>query len=531
MDVQAGASIETGLPSPQVRWRIGFWPALALAIVCAVLTANVYRAATQPITHDEAVTYDSFLAEKQYRIFTRFDANHHLLHTYLCLVSTTLLGASEFSLRIPSLCGGALYLVMCLKLCRLLYGRGPLCLLGVAILCLNPFLMDFLSLARGYSLALGFCAWTLYELARFSHGARQPALAGKSSPGIRRLSILMALTVLSNLTFVPVIAALGLVLGAVLLIDVRHAACPPSVRMCVVRLWKGLVLPGLLLLLVLGTALWRARSKDFYVGEDTILMSTHGIVWASLAHHHTTWLLDTEGPLFIGAASLLWFWGCLCLVGGLAICCGAALCRWLRSGTPLAMLAVHDRFLLLSGLGSLLMLGIIYSMHSLLHVKYPFERTGLYLVPILSLGACSTVKKLLSFPGTSRAAGGVAFAVMSVVALQFGAQWHTGYYRAWQYDSATRRMFDAICNRHPGGEGRVRVAASTILAPSLNFYRLTRGVRWMDEIKPATSTQSCDYYVLAPKAPNPDGPLLPLIIDPEVGTVLGTTRPAAPVGN
>src|SRR5438874_9715791 len=117
---ETGLAESATLNEPR-RWRTVICPALALALLGAILIANVYRASTQSVTHDEAVTYESFLAQKQYRIFTRFDANHHLLHTHLCFLTTFLFGASELSMRLPSLCGGVLYLWMCYRLCRFLY--------------------------------------------------------------------------------------------------------------------------------------------------------------------------------------------------------------------------------------------------------------------------------------------------------------------------------------------------------------------------------------------------------------------------
>ena len=76
----------------------------ALWLVC------LYRAVTQSIVHDEALTYQLYLAGPAARIFDLYDANHHFLNTLLMKVSVSLFGLSEWSMRLPALAGSALYL-------------------------------------------------------------------------------------------------------------------------------------------------------------------------------------------------------------------------------------------------------------------------------------------------------------------------------------------------------------------------------------------------------------------------------------
>ena len=85
----------------------------------------------------------------------RYDANHHVLLALLARASAQLLGPSEFSLRLPVLAGGAIYLFAAIPLLRRFLPSGPLFFLTYCALTLNPFLLDFLSAARGYGLALG----------------------------------------------------------------------------------------------------------------------------------------------------------------------------------------------------------------------------------------------------------------------------------------------------------------------------------------------------------------------------------------
>ena len=109
---------------------------LAVLVLAVVFAANVYRARTQSFTADEAVTYNNYVSAPLRATLTDFDANNHVLNTLLEKVSAALFGASEFTLRLPSLAGGALYLAAVFLLCRRLFGQGPLLVVSVATLAL-----------------------------------------------------------------------------------------------------------------------------------------------------------------------------------------------------------------------------------------------------------------------------------------------------------------------------------------------------------------------------------------------------------
>ena len=65
-----------------------------MALLGLIFAVNVYRAATQSITHDEALTYELFVAAPWTVVFNAYDPNHHVLHTILSKVTVGLLGVS-----------------------------------------------------------------------------------------------------------------------------------------------------------------------------------------------------------------------------------------------------------------------------------------------------------------------------------------------------------------------------------------------------------------------------------------------------
>src|SRR5260370_38475287 len=95
----------------------------AFAILLFAFGVAVYRAKTQPIAHDEALTYEWFLDQGVYDVL-RYNAANHVLQTLLAKPIVKVLGVSEFALRIPTRVGARAYLTCRYLLCRKRFGDG-----------------------------------------------------------------------------------------------------------------------------------------------------------------------------------------------------------------------------------------------------------------------------------------------------------------------------------------------------------------------------------------------------------------------
>lgn len=129
---------------------------IALALLCGLFAVNVYRAATQSITTAEALEFDRRIRPPLRDILPHFDLGNHLLLTILIKRSVGLLRLSEFSMRLPSLLCGALYLWAVYRISWRTFGTSPLFVAAVALLSLNPLVLDALSSARAGGMALAF---------------------------------------------------------------------------------------------------------------------------------------------------------------------------------------------------------------------------------------------------------------------------------------------------------------------------------------------------------------------------------------
>src|SRR5690349_3614150 len=111
------------------------------------------RACVQSITIDEADTYLSYVAP-QFPTQWSPSANNQILNTLLMRLSTSLFGPSNLTLRLPALIGAAVFIVAVLSIVRSLSSELTLSWPLFVCMVYNPFIMDHLVVARGYSLAL-----------------------------------------------------------------------------------------------------------------------------------------------------------------------------------------------------------------------------------------------------------------------------------------------------------------------------------------------------------------------------------------
>ena len=166
---------------------------LSILLLLALFALNLYRAQTQSIVIDEAYTYNLFVDGPAANLLKIYDANHHVLHSVLCRISIRLFGLSELSMRLPSLLGGLFYMITALRLSRYVFGPGWFSLLSFSLLTMSPAVLDYMSAARGYGLALAFFIWALFHLTLY--------LVERRERSIVKAGIGLALAVGCNLTF------------------------------------------------------------------------------------------------------------------------------------------------------------------------------------------------------------------------------------------------------------------------------------------------------------------------------------------
>jgi hypothetical protein len=506
-------------------------PAVGAAVVLAavVFALDVYRAVTQSITHDEALTFHMYVLRPAGRIFTDFGANDHVLHSLMAWASVRMFGISEWALRLPALLGGLLYLVSALRVCRRVFGGGWTFLLAFGLLALNPLLLDFQSLARGYGLGMAFSMYAIGNLLG--------ALAGRESgrPGtgphgrLFRASVGLGLSVAANLTFVPLVFGLLLLTAVAILAQQRRLPGGAKTTGSIVLSLALLLLPCAAVAGALLTVpLLNYKSGGFFVGMLSIFNTGVNLIEHALGHQPDAW------PLRVGSYPYMLVRGALLVLAG-PVLLAAALIRFVmvirtwRGKTSVAELSNMDRCHYLVG-GSLV-LGVLATVaaHHVFGFAYPIDRTGLWIVAVVQLFTVALAADALKRGALPRAVAVVVLAGLWALLVQYGSQIQAREYAVWRYDAGTRAIFDEI-KRQNDREPRetVVVRCNWLYEPALNFYRIARRAQWMPVVERGYDPYDVqgDWLVILPQAePRPVDELVEVRYeDPISGTILGIPR-------
>jgi hypothetical protein len=189
------------------------WPSILVSLW--FFAYAVLRAVRVGLTYDEAAAFFRYIATDVPSVFNTgalsvfsFEvATNHFLNTVLTKVCCLLAGDSEFVLRIPSLIGFAVYLFFSWSILRR-FTRPAVALPMLALLNLNPYLLDFFALSRGYSLGLGFLMGAVFFLIRLVDRAPEGIV---SRGDIVRVLAFAAAAVMANLALLNVYVAVFLV--------------------------------------------------------------------------------------------------------------------------------------------------------------------------------------------------------------------------------------------------------------------------------------------------------------------------------
>lgn len=384
----------------------------------------ILRAALQSITIDEA---DSFM------IFARGDwpgplypsSGNHVLNTLLSRWSVACFGLSELSLRVPAILGAALYISASYSLCRLISSRLLLQAPLFISLVYNPFVMDYLTTARGYSLALGLLITAIGIVAQ--------AMLGNRPRLLRQCTIASACVGLSftaNFSFAFVDLAV-ISLFCVWIMRHRGQEKPAAII-------TACALPGLLAaLLICGYTLWHWPPGQLFAGATSLSEMFHSVVADSFdGTENRRWLQDMKAT-FAAVAVLL---------------------------IPVLALDLHGRrrtFFKYTAAVLLTALTLHWAAFQTAHLPLPKDRTAVFLAPLITLLFGTALAARLRVTG---------WLTLATASLWFLSCLRLGYFKEWRYNSDSRQLYQVLheVNQRCGVK---RVVTAWFYVAALNFYR------------------------------------------------------------
>lgn len=450
-------------------------------LLIVVLLLNCYRAANQSITVDEANTYENFVSRPILKSLTTYDAGHHILHTFACILFVRMFGAGVLPLRLTSLIFSFVYLWAVWRLSVQLFPSSSLSLVGAALFALNPSVFDFMSAARGYGMALAFFAWAM--LAAFQI-CEEISLVGQCAPRIiTKMAILAALSVGANLTFAFPVAALFAAVALILYREVGSGA----VRL----IFVSLVLPAAATFALFAAPLLAAKRDDFYFGANSLQETMHSLYQASF---NQDWplidvLQNTRDPIHAFLPYVLLF------LGGVAI---LATIRLLSSSSERDARSPQRLFL---GLCVSVLVGsvvLLAAAHHIANVLYPYSRTSLYILFLCPLVVLLANLQFIRSGGAWRAAGSIGMAASTLVALLYTFELRTQWYGDWRFDAGTASLMHHLSALRKGSApASGRLSASWQLQPSAEFYREIYHIDWLRPVIREVPSCEDDYFLIA----------------------------------
>ena len=465
-----------------------------------MLAVSIYRAATQSITHDEARVFLLYMQGSVRHAFTYTGIQNHVLQAFLSRLVLTVLPASAFAIRIPTLVATAIYCAAVIWIAERLFDNRWMRWTVVATLTLHPYLLDFFSAARGYGLMLAFLLLATALL-----------LPGVTS--LRERTATAAAAVCLGLAIAATTACMFAVAGII---------CAVFISRALSQRWRDAVLQtaalGLIAVVVasipLANQLYRTTGKDyefaFNLGGNNLLLQTASLVRASVSRvnpYLTAMTAVTAGQLVALVVALA-------VVAASIVSAVTRLSRW-------HSLDARDRAVVWLGTMVTGMTVATIAAHLVMHVTYPQGRMALYWIPFVTLTASAAwaCTRAGSIP---QMAGWAISLVVLVVDLSL---FNVTTYADWIADAPDAALVEHMIDDHADSGRHVTVGGSWILEPSMNFYRATRGLAWMNEMERRSPEHGDDYYVLI-KADRGEVSRLRLRVlyeDPQTGTLVAAT--------
>lgn len=436
-----------------------------------LLIYSVLRATSLSFTIDESISYIVFVPLKFMDIvsFKIAIANNHMINTLFMKYISVLFGSNELLLRLPSILSHLVYIVFSYKIIKKI--ASPVILLaGFLLLNLNPYLLDFFSLARGYAMAVSFTVVSVYFLLNYIEYSKLKSITWSF--------IFAVLAVLSNFTLLIFFISLIAVVNIHWLVSQSHI----NINELIKRNIPVFICSIVLIVIMFEPIRKLIKFKEFYDGGTISFWS------------------DTVGSLI--SASL--YGQSYRLATLLFLKNVIAVCSLILVTTFVYHLYIKKLKIFLDKVSITILLLLIsclvpIAQHLLLKSYFPINRMALVYIPLffipIILLADVVVKsdkiKFLILPLMVIFSGAVTFHTFRTL--------NTSYALYWKFDADTKKMLSDLetmvknDNKLP-----INLGVMWLYEPTINYYRIAKKYSWLEIVTEDTYKKpDFDYYYLA----------------------------------
>ena len=393
---------------------------LAVGIALVAMGLVLVRAWIQSATIDECDSFLTFGAKAQPFQWYPSSGNH-VLNTIVVRFFTYGFGVSHLTLRSSAIIGAAIFIIACYQLCRIISTSELVRIPLFACLVFNPFVLDYLIAARGYSLALGFLMTAAFV------SIRALTRSEKLLSSAAAVSLMAGLSFSANFAFAWMDAAI---------LFVFWYLANKLYRPRWYSFASACIFPGLIAVVFLaGHTVLSWPKGQLYFGASTVREMWHSLAVASVYVPNAEVVNPLLMPVFAVLMDILPY---IYYSAGALLGLSAVFIVIKRRG--------HDRVASAAALvaGALaLAFGLYWLMHRVFRILLPMDRTGLFFV-VLSTVLFGILVEMQDESMFSRIVRPIGIGVLIAGSVYFLGCLRLSHFREWKFDADTKHGYEAL---------------------------------------------------------------------------------------
>ena len=407
-------------------------------------------------TWDESQTFQVYVNNGVFidSVFSRMSANNHWLNTWLMILMSKMVGAKEFFLRLPNLLSYLIFMYFSARIIADIQHK-ILAVCFFVMINLNPYLLDFFCLARGYGLAMAFMMGSLFYAYVY--------VSKNSTIRFAFYSLLFAaISVISQMTLLNYFFAL---LTILFVIHFQRTFIHEK-RLFFKNTMLLLLIPFVLLAFIVPLILQLQNAKAFFYGGDSGFWkdTVNSLIYSTLYEHSYSFFTQLIVKVFI----------LFVLLSSSIIAVQYLRGKKSMSNPPFLFVLLFILFFSVM---------IIYANHQLFGIKFLIQRTGLFYIPLFNL---TVVFLFHTFTLKKKSYQGISFLVAIFVIMNFIHTMNLNYVLEWKLDADTRNMMKDVEKMYELKKENITIWTEKGFDTPMDFYRITRHLNWLTVVN-ATS--------------------------------------------
>lgn len=431
----------------------------------------IYKASHTSFTHDESYTYTHYVHQGFMDIVSYKTpyTNNHILNTVLMKYCELLFGSSELSLRLPNILAFILYSIFIILL---LYKYIPKLMFPFYLLMvLNPHLLDFFALARGYGLSFAFLLMSLYYLSLY--------FTSKQNKHLILFNVGAFLAVMSNFSLLNYYVAALIVYNIVSYIVLKIDSTSNNYHFY--KQNKINIVSVILSGMVLYEPLRRISKMSLldFGGKNGFMEDTVGTaIYSFFYEMYVTPFLENIFKVFIVSVVAL----------TLIIILKAIVQR------NITLFKAHISLLLIN-LILIAIVAITIAQHLILGNDYYIHRFALFFYPIFILNFIFLLNYFFELSKTTSVS--ISYLCASLALFNIYINHNTAFYKDWKIDSDVKSMMQNLVLEHEKYPNKnIRLGINWLFEPGVNFYRYTWDLKWLNPAHRRGISKYDDYFYI-----------------------------------